>query len=163
MAQLATAHEVVVTLRISAITYWILLIQGDHPQVATTRAVFRSTLPLSNATCAPNDLHELTTYDHTYARIPTSDHSYVLCAAKRLHANMTEKDTKAFTLAKRNLCARAPFNPDHNGDAVDALHEPMPWVVTSDLKPVASALSPFWRRKPPNDNEHGWKSSNKLR
>jgi hypothetical protein len=112
-----------------------------HPEMASERA-FRSTRPPSNATCARSGSPVPTTCDLTCGRILTSDHSYAPFATRHLLGSTTGSDTKACTLARRNLSAKATLrSPDSRGDVGDASRAPMLWVAISGPRPGACASS----------------------
>ena len=89
------------------------------------RTASRNTLPRFSAIFARRNSHAHTIFDPTSALIPTSVRSCAMSAPKLLLASTTERDTKASTVAKRNLYARGSLALEETGAVVAGSHVQM--------------------------------------
>jgi len=120
----------------------------------------KNILPPFNAPCAQNDLPERTIYDLTFALIPTSAPSCVLSVAKLSLDSMIGSGTRVCILARRNLFAKVSWALEGIGAVVANLLEPTLWAGIFDQKLAGHASSLCLTKKPPNELERAWWSSN---
>ena len=114
------------------------------------RSACRSIRPPSNATFVQRSSHVHTTFDPISGPIPMSDLLFAMCAPKPSPASMIGKDTKAFIAARRSLSAEASLAPEVAGAVAGGSLVLTLWAGISEAKPVASASSLCWTKKPWN-------------
>lgn len=131
-------------------TFWIWRILADQMLHLLEQARgSRNTQLRFSATSALNVLHVHITYDRIYGHIPTRDLLCVRYVERRLPDSMIANATKAFTVVKRSLSAKANSTllRASSGVAEDGLPELMLWVGTSDPKLGEYVSNRYSRKK----------------